>query len=185
MNPSYESDDALLVVDVQNDFCPGGALGVPDGDAVVPVLNRAIESARQAGVPVAASRDWHPQSHCSFEARGGPWPPHCIQETEGADFHPDLVLPEDAHLVSKGTFEGEDQYSALDGTGLGDWLRHQGARRLWVGGLAEDVCVRATVLEALKEGFAVNLMQEATRPVDPDGGLRAREEMREAGANIV
>lgn len=185
MNPSYENEDALIVVDVQNDFCPGGALAVADGDAVVPVLNRAIESAQQAGVPVVASRDWHPERHCSFQPQGGPWPPHCIQETEGAEFQPDLVLPDEAHLVSKGTFEAEDQYSALDGTGLGDWLRHQGVRRLWVGGLAQDVCVRATVLDALKEGFAVKLMREATRPVDAEGGRRALDEMLEAGAELV
>ncbi|XOZ32535.1 nicotinamidase [Halomonadaceae bacterium KBTZ08] len=185
MTPSYASDDALMIVDVQNDFCPGGALGVEDGDAVVPVLNRAIEAARQAGVPVVASRDWHPERHSSFKPQGGPWPPHCVQETEGAAFHPDLALPEDVHRVSKGTFEAEDQYSALDGTGLGDWLWHQGVQRLWVGGLALDVCVRATVLDALKEGFAVKLMHEATRPVDPDGGRQALEAMRDAGADIV
>lgn len=185
MSPSYASDDALIVVDVQNDFCPGGALAVADGDAVVPGLNRAIESARQAGVPVVASRDWHPQSHCSFGPQGGPWPPHCIQQTEGGAFHPDLALPEDAHLVSKGTFEAHDQYSALDGTGLGDWLRHQGVRRLWVGGLAQDVCVQATVQDALRAGFWVKLMREATRPVDPDGSAKALEAMREAGADIV
>lgn len=185
MPPSYSSDDALIVVDVQNDFCPGGALAVEEGDAVVPVLNRAIKAAGQAGVPVVASRDWHPERHCSFAPQGGPWPPHCIQETEGAAFHPDLALPSDVHQVSKGTFEAEDQYSALDGTGLGDWLRHQGVQRLWVGGLALDVCVRATVLDALKEGFAVNLMREATRPVDPEGGRKALDAMREAGATIV
>ncbi len=185
MTPSYANGDALIVVDVQNDFCAGGALAVPDGDAVVPVLNRAMEAARQAGVPIAVSRDWHPQRHCSFEAQGGPWPPHCIQETEGAAFHPELALPEGVHLVSKGTFEAEDQYSALDGTGLGDWLRHQGVQRLWVGGLAQEVCVRATVLDALKEGFAVKLMREATRPVDVTGGRQALDEMLEAGAEAV
>lgn len=185
MRPSFSRGDALIIVDVQNDFCPGGALGVKDGDAVVPVLNEAIEAAVEAGIPIVASRDWHPEKHCSFEEQGGPWPHHCEQETTGADFHPDLALPADYHLVSKGEFEDQDQYSALDGTGLADWLRHQGVKRLWIGGLAQDVCVRATVLDACKAGFKVMLMRDATRSVDPDGGRRALDEMKAAGAELV
>lgn len=185
MTPSFSDKDALIVVDVQNDFCPGGALAVRDGDAVVPVMNDAIAAAVEAGIPVVASRDWHPWEHCSFEEHGGPWPRHCVQDTPGAAFHPDLALPEDFHLVSKGEFESRDQYSAFDGTGLSDWLRHQGVRRVWVSGLAQDVCVRATVLDACQAGFVVMLMRGGTRAVDPDSGRRSLDEMKAAGAELV
>jgi len=176
--------DALLVVDVQPDFCPGGALAVPDGDAVIPVLNAWIAAARERGVPVYASRDWHPLQHVSFEAQGGPWPPHCVQDTPGAAYHPDLALPEDAVTIAKGTRLDRDQYSAFDGTGLAEHLRRTGIERLWVGGLAQDVCVRASVLDACKEGFAVHLIADATRPVDAAAGEAALREMREAGARL-
>jgi len=177
--------DALLVVDVQPDFCPGGALAVEGGDRVVPVLNRWIEAATERGLPVCASRDWHPpRHHPSFEGRGGPWPPHCVQDTPGAAYHPELRLPGEAVLVAKGTRLDRDQYSAFDETGLGAYLRGLGVRRLWVGGLAEDVCVHATALDGRKEGFAVHLIAEATRPVSQEGGRRARDEMRGAGVAI-
>jgi len=178
--------DGLLIVDVQNDFCPGGALAVADGDAVVPVLNRWIEAARKAEVPVYASRDWHPPNHISFAERGGPWPPHCIQDTAGAAFHPDLRLPDDAVVISKGQNPDRDQYSAFDDTGLGQRLREDGVQRVWVGGLAQDVCVRATVMEGAREGFHVHLIRPATRPVEVHGGDgdRALEDMQEAGAII-
>jgi len=176
--------DALLVVDVQPDFCPGGALAVPDGDAVIPVLNAWIAAARERGVPVYASRDWHPLQHVSFEAQGGPWPPHCLQDTPGAAYHPDLALPEDAVTIAKGTRLDRDQYSAFDGTGLAEHLRQAGIERLWVGGLAQDVCVRASVLDACKEGFAVHLIADATRPVDAAAGEEALREMGEAGARL-
>lgn len=180
------SGDALLAVDVQNDFCPGGALPVPEGDTVVPVLNRWIAAAGEPGAAVYVSRDWHPADHVSFADRGGPWPPHCIQSTPGADFHPDLALPASATVISKGTDPDRDQYSAFDGTGLGDRMRREGVARVWVGGLAQDVCVRASVLDGLQEGFEVHLLLPATRPVDvhPGDGDRALAEMREAGAII-
>jgi len=186
MPDSLAQGDALLIVDVQNDFCPGGALAVAEGDAVVPVLNRWIAAAREAGIPVYASRDWHPTGHVSFEERGGPWPPHCIQGTEGAAFHPELALPEAAEIISKGTDPDRDQYSAFDGTGLGDRIRSAGTTRVWVGGLAQDVCVRASVLDALGEGFDTHLIRPATRPVNvqPREGDRALTEMRQAGATI-
>jgi len=177
--------DALLVVDMQKDFCPGGALAVPGGDAVVPVLNKWIDFARAAKRPVYFSRDWHPTGHLSFEPQGGPWPPHCIQDTEGAAFHPKLHVPEDAVKVSKGVRLDKDQYSAFDETGLGAAMREAGVRRVWVGGLARDVCVRASVLDALREGFEVCVLSEAARPITPEGGEKADAEMKEAGARIV
>lgn len=177
-----QKGDALLVVDVQPDFCPGGQLAVPAGDDVIPVLNRWLETARGRGIPVYASRDWHPPGHVSFEAEGGPWPPHCVQDTPGAQYHPDLKLPDDVYKVSKGVRLDEDQYSALDRTGAGEHMRRRGIQRLWVGGLAQDVCVRASVLDARKEGFEVHLLTDATRPVDAEQGEKALEEMKQADA---
>lgn len=176
--------DALLVVDVQPDFCPGGKLAIDNGDRVIPVLNDWISAAVQAGVPVYASRDWHPAHHVSFKESGGQWPEHCVQDTPGARFHPDLALPGDAVKVSKGVRLDKDQYSAFDDTGLAGNLDERGVGRLWVGGLAEDVCVRATVLDACKAGFETRLIPDATRPVTREGGEKARREMREAGAIV-
>lgn len=176
--------DALLVVDVQRDFCPGGALAVAEGDRVVPVLNRWIEAARAAGAAIYASRDWHPRTHPSFASEGGPWPPHCIQDDEGAAFHPDLALPPDAHIVTKGTRFDRDQYSAFDETGLAARLRRDGIERVFVGGLALDVCVLATARDALAAGFAVHVLADASRPVDPEAGARALETLRAGGAVI-
>lgn len=185
MTPTFQTDDALLVVDVQNDFCPGGALAVDEGDRIVPVLNEAIDAAGKAGIPVIASRDWHPRGHCSFAEQGGPWPEHCVQDTHGAAFHADLALPEDVEVVSKGQSMDRDQYSALDGTGLGERLKKRGVHRLWIGGLAQDVCVHATVMDALSEGFEVRLIRDATRPVDPDKGAEVLREMEDHGAALV
>ncbi|HEX9779888.1 MAG TPA: nicotinamidase [bacterium] len=177
-------DDALVIVDVQRDFCPGGALPVAGGDAVVPVLNRWIGEAVRGGAAVVATQDWHPPGHCSFASEGGPWPEHCLMRSPGAALHPDLALPPDAHVVRKGARRDRDAYSAFDGTGFGDWLRAHRIRRLWIGGLAADVCVRATVLDARREGFEVRVLAEATRPVEAEAGRRAIEDMRAAGARI-
>jgi nicotinamidase/pyrazinamidase len=183
--------DALIVVDVQNDFCPGGSLAVPEGDAVVPVLNEYISRASDAGIPIYASRDWHPSETRHFAAQGGPWPPHCVQGTHGAEFHPDLRLPPGAVVVSKGMSAEDQGYSALeavlpDGEPLVDTLRAQGVTHLYVGGLATDYCVRATVLEALKEGFTTSVLVDASRPVEvqPGDGERALNEMLAAGAEL-
>ncbi len=178
--------DALIVVDVQSDFCPGGALPVPDGDRVVPVLNEWIARAEAAGAAVVISRDSHPPDHCSFRPQGGPWPVHCVRGTTGAAFHPDLTIPEGAIFVDKATTPGIENYSDFAATGLGDRLRERGVRRVWVGGLALDYCVRATVLDGLAEGFEVHLILDATRAVDvkPGDGERALQEMRRAGAVI-
>lgn len=180
-----QQGDALIVVDVQNDFCPGGALPIDNGDRVVPVLNAWMAAAEARGVPIFASRDWHPQDHVSFQARGGPWPPHCVQDTEGAAFHPDLQLPASTVKVTKGTRFDQDQNSAFEQTGLAQELLDRGVERLWVGGLAEDVCVRATVLDGRKAGFDVHLINDATRPVSDSGGAAARAEMAAAGADLA
>ena len=175
--------DALLIVDVQNDFCPGGALAVVEGDQVVPGLNEWIKEARTLNVPVFASRDWHPADHISFQQRGGPWPPHCVQHTPGAAFHPGLNLPSNVELVTKADTRDKDSYSAFGGTNLAERLRQAGIQRLWIGGLAQDYCVRATALDAIKEGFEVHLIVDATRAVNVNAGdgQRALEEVRRAG----
>lgn len=179
--------DVLLVVDVQNDFLPGGALGVRDGDAVIAPLNAYIERCRSLGVPVYASRDWHPPDHCSFDARGGPWPVHCVAGTRGAEFAPGLALPADTPVISKATESGRDAYSAFDGTELDARLRRDGVRRILVGGLATDYCVRWTVEDALAKGYEAVVLLDAVRAVDvqPGDGARAMRAVRRRGAAIA
>jgi nicotinamidase/pyrazinamidase len=176
--------DVLLVVDVQNDFLPGGALAVPRGDEVVSALNRCTAIFTEHSLPVIATRDWHPPDHCSFDGQGGPWPPHCVSDTPGASFAPGLRLPENVEVVDKATSREPDVYSGFDGTGLADRLRTLGVRRVFVGGLATDYCVLATVLDALEAGFEVVLLEDAIRAVEvePGDGLRAIERMLAAGA---
>lgn len=175
---------ALLLVEVQVDFFPGGALPVADADRILPVLNRWLAVARERGVPVYASRDWHPPRHPSFRSEGGLWPVHCVQDTPGAAYHPGLELPPGTIPVSKGARFDRDQYSAFDETGLAERLARDGVKVLWVGGLAQDVCVRATVLDALAAGFEVHLLEAATGAVDPEAGAAALAELRAAGAQI-
>ena len=189
--PSAEPTTAVLVIDVQRDFCAGGALAVPAGDAVVPVLNDVIRGAADRRMPVYASRDWHPATTGHFVTGGGVWPVHCVAGSDGARFHPDLRLPADAAVVSKGVEADEDGFSAFDGcledgTTLEESLRAAGVARLLVGGLATDYCVRATVLDALKKGWPVTLLTDAVAAVDlkPDDGTRAIEEMQAAGAEL-
>jgi nicotinamidase/pyrazinamidase len=179
--------DALIIIDLQRDFLQGGALAVPQGDAVIAVLNAWLDACVTAGVPVYATRDWHPADHCSFQARGGPWPPHCVAETSGAEFAPGLGLPPDAVIISKAMDATRDAYSAFDGTDLATRLQAAGARRLWIGGLATDYCVRATVLDALRLGFHVMVLTDAIRAVEvaPGDGARALDELRAAGATML
>ena len=179
-----KSGDALIIVDVQNDFCPGGALPIERGDEVVPVLNDWIAAAMAGNTRIYASRDYHPKGHMSFDESGGPWPLHCIQDTDGAQFHPDLNLPADATVVTKGVRLDQDQNSAFDQTGLATELKKHGVERVLVGGLAEDVCVLATALDGRREGFDVVLIQDATRPVTAEGGASARQQMRDAGVRL-
>lgn len=181
---SLRTGDALLLVDVQNDFCPGGALAIAGGDEVVPVLNDWIDVAVAQGLPVYATRDWHPAGHLSFSEAGGPWPPHCVQDTPGAQYHPELRLPAGTVSVIKGTRFDQDQYSAFDQTGLAQRLRADGVKRLWIGGLALDVCVRASALDALKAGFAVALIPGASRPVSAEAGAATMRELEAAGVQV-
>ena len=177
---------ALIVVDVQNDFCPGGSLAVERGDEVVAPLNRLIAEFLERGEPVYKSRDWHPARTKHFTDYGGTWPVHCVQGTRGAEFHPELSDDPRVEVVSKGEGD-EDSYSAFDGTTLAADLRQRGVREVWVGGLATDYCVKQTVLDALRAGFRVRALSEAMRAVNlqPGDDLRALEEMRAAGAEIV
>ncbi len=182
---------ALLIVDVQNDFCPGGALPVPHGDRVVPVLNRYVGDAVEHGMPVYASRDWHPAVTRHFKEYGGEWPPHCVQNTEGGRFHADLQLPDSAIVVSKGQDPDKPGYSALEGstvdgkTLLAD-LRARQVDHLYVGGLATDYCVKQSVLDALAAGLKVTVLRDAIAGIDaqPGDADRAIARMLEAGAEI-
>lgn len=179
--------DALIVVDVQNDFLPGGALPVPQGHQVVPPLNAALSAFDQRGLPIVASRDWHPHDHCSFGPQGGPWPPHCIAGSDGAAFAPGLRLPESAVIVSKATSADRDAYSAFEGTDLDRRLRDAGATRVFVGGLATDYCVLHTVMDARRAGYEVVLLTNAVRAVDVRNGdgAAAVGRMRNAGAVMM
>lgn len=181
---TLQPGDALVVVDVQNDFLPGGSLAVPQGDAVVAVLNTYLDLFEARHLPVYATRDWHPADHCSFKAQGGPWPPHCVMKTHGAAFASQLHLPVATHLISKATTPIKDAYSGFEGTGLEAQLRAQGVQRLFIGGLATDYCVFHTVKDALDCGFKVHLLTDAIRAVNinPGDGRNAEEEMQRRGA---
>lgn len=179
--------DALVIIDVQVDFLPGGALAVPGGETVIAPLNRAIDRFRVAGLPVFATRDWHPLDHLSFREHGGPWPPHCVQGTPGARFAAALDLPPDIEVVSAGFRPDLPGYSGFEQTDLAARLRAAGVHHLFVGGLATDYCVLETVLAALDERFAVSLLVDAVRAlnVQPDDGLRAIDRMQRRGAVLV
>lgn len=201
-----EEKAGLIVVDVQNDFCPGGSLGVTDGDQVIPVLNTWIRRFVDLGLPIAYTLDWHPKDHCSFQELGGTWPAHCVQETNGSSLRSDLELPstkrnngDDAPVpwavFKKGFLASCEAYSgfdgrkdgAEDGVTLGQWLKEQGVDRVYVGGLATEYCVKATVQDGLKQGFKVSLITEAVRSVDvnPGDGDKAIGEMLAAGAELA
>jgi nicotinamidase/pyrazinamidase len=184
-----KNDAALLIVDVQNDFCAGGTLAVPGGDRVVEPLSRAAGCFAAAGLHVLASRDWHPPVTRHFSGCGGVWPPHCVQETRGAAFHPALGLPEGTLVISKGSDPDSDSYSAFDGHGtdgssLGDILAALHVRHLYVGGLATDYCVRSSVLDARKAGLEVTLLTDAIAGVDVAAG-DSEKALEEMGLNGV
>lgn len=178
--------DALIIVDVQNDFLPGGALAVTRGNTVIEPLNHCAELFEPRGLPIFATRDWHPPDHCSFRAQGGPWPPHCIAGTVGAGFAPGLSLPGQARIVSKATRPEGDAYSGFQGTDLAAQLKDLGCTRVFIGGLATDYCVRATALDARNAGFDVVVLEDAIRPVDAElgDGQRALQEMAAHGVRF-
>jgi nicotinamidase/pyrazinamidase len=176
---------ALLVVDIQNDFCPGGALGVPDGDAIIPRVNRTIALFERRGLPFLFSRDWHPRVTKHFKEFGGAWPAHCVQGTKGARFHGDLEIPKGALVLSKGMDPEQDSYSAFQaftdrGRDLESTLHELDVGELFVCGLATDYCVRATALDGLRRGLEVRVLRDAIRGVDlkPGDSDMAIKEMR-------
>lgn len=186
------SDRALLIVDVQNDFCPGGALPVPDGDRVVPVLNAYARKFAAIEAPIFASRDWHPEVTRHFKAQGGPWPPHCVAGSRGAAFHSDLDLPPGAAVLTKGTNPEDDGYSAFEAVdsernSLAQALKTDAVSTLFVGGLATEYCVRASVLDGLNAGLDVVVLLDAVRGIDVQEGdvARALDEMLRAGARTA
>ena len=187
-----KANSALLIVDMQNDFCPGGALPVSEGDSIVPKLNAYIRLFREAGRPIVATRDRHPPQTTHFVTQGGPWPPHCIQDTPGARFHPDLALPGDALIFSKGMGAQEDAYSAFQARDdrsrpLADRLRALRVEHLYVGGLALDYCVKASAQDAIAQGLGATLLVDATRAVNiqPHDAELAVEELVRSGVELA
>jgi nicotinamidase/pyrazinamidase len=183
---TIDRSTALVVVDIQNDFCPGGALAVANGDKVIPVLNEYIQKFRKAHAPIIFTRDWHPADHSSFKEQGGPWPPHCVQNSEGARFHAALNVPPEGEIVSKAD-KKDEAYSFFKGTDLSTKLHERGITRLLVGGLATDYCVKETVVDGLKYGFQVFHLDDASRGVNvrPDDSERALADMVAAGAKRI
>lgn len=182
-----QAGDALLVVDLQRDFLPGGALGVAGGEHVVTAMNDYLARFGQRQLPVFATRDWHPPEHCSFTAQGGPWPPHCVAGTRGAAFPDELRLPAQAVIVSKATTASRDAYSGFAATELQSLLRAARVTRLFVGGLATDYCVLQTVKDARRLGFEVLVLRDAIAAVEARAGdgARAIAEMSAAGAALI
>ncbi len=176
--------DALLVIDIQNDFLPGGSLAVPEGDQVIPVLNGYIDQFINRQLPVFATRDWHPSNHCSFIQQGGPWPEHCIADSKGAEFASGLHLPVSTYIISKGTEVEQDGYSGFANRTLKEQLDNAGACRLFIGGLATDYCVLNTVRDALSCHYRVLLLTDAMRAVNVQrqDGENAINEMIQKGA---
>jgi nicotinamidase/pyrazinamidase len=183
---TIDRSTALVVVDIQIDFCPGGALAVADGDKVIPVLNEYIQKFRRAHAPIILTRDWHPPDHSSFKEQGGSWPPHCVQNSEGARFHAALNIPPEGEIVSKAD-KKDEAYSFFKGTDLSTKLHERGITRLLVGGLATDYCVKETVVDGLKYGFQVFHLDDASRGVNvrPDDSERALADMVAAGAKRI
>ncbi len=179
--------DALLIVDVQNDFLPGGSLAVNDGDKVIPPLNKLISIFCQLNLPIYVSRDWHPKNHCSFKEQGGPWPAHCIANTEGSQLAPGLNLPENTIVISKAQTKDEDAYSAFQNTSLKRNLNEKSIKRVFVGGIATDYCVSKTVEDAILNNFSVVILKDAIQAVNvnPDDGQKALSKMESLGANCI
>ena len=172
---------------MQVDFCPGGALAVKEGDRVVSGLNRVIEAFEHSDLPIFFTRDWHPADHISFRSRGGTWPPHCVQGTPGAEFHPDLRIPAIADIISKGSSRDAEAYSGFQGTDLEERLKRLRVDMIYLGGLTTDYCVRESALDARKAGFSVTVIEDCVRAVDakPGDGDGALADIRRAGAKLA
>ncbi len=197
MNTDWKSDgalpdgkQALLLVDIQNDFCPGGNLAVPKGDEIIPRCNNYIELFRSSQLPIFASRDWHPEQTGHFHKYGGIWPSHCLQKTRGAEFHPDLQLPSEAIIISKGRDPCEDSFSAFQGTDSNETmfqevLEKMGVAEIFVGGLTTDFCIKHTVLDGLHKGYSMRLLSDAMKGMNiffSDDSFRAMKLMERYGA---
>jgi nicotinamidase/pyrazinamidase len=167
---SLASGDTLIIVDVQNDFLPSGALAAPDEEAVIEPLNRCITAFNRCGLPIFGTRDWHPANHCSLHRQGGPWPPHCVAGTKGAEFSSRLQRSKGIRVVSKATHSRADAYSGFQGTDLARQLHEAGCRRLFMGGLATEYCVRATALDARAAGFELVVLEDADQGVEVHPG---------------
>jgi nicotinamidase/pyrazinamidase len=178
---------ALLAVDVQVDFCPGGSLAVQSGDEVVPGLNRLILEFQKRGLPIFFTRDWHPRNHASFRSQGGIWPPHCVQDTKGAEFHPELKVPAGAPIISKGDDPAKEAYSGFQETDLESRLKRAGVDEVVIGGLTTDYCVRQSSLDAVRAGFKVEVVVDCVRAVNakPGDGERALIEIGRAGVRLL
>lgn len=182
-----QSGDALLIVDIQNDFLPGGSLAVPGGEQVIPVINGYIAKFQERNLPIFATRDWHPPNHSSFIRQGGPWAQHCVARSKGAEFSAALLLPETAQIVSTGSDRNMEGYSGFEATALHSHLEHARIKRLFIGGLATDYCVLHTVRDALQYRYQVFLLQDAIRAVNvnPEDGDNAEREMIAEGAEPI
>lgn len=183
---------ALLVVDIQNDFCPGGALGISAGDKIIPVINKYIEIFSKNKLAIFFSRDWHPKKTVHFKKFGGTWPVHCVENTQGASFHPKLKIPKEAIILSKGIDPQEDSYSAFEardacGQSLGNLLKIFGVEEIYIAGLATDYCVKYSALDALKNGFKVKVLKDAIKGVNikPADSQEALDEITGVGAKEI
>ncbi len=187
MNIQLAPGDALMIVDVQNDFLAGGSLAVAEGNAIIPVLNLYIARFQVHQLPIFATRDWHPPDHCSFQTQGGLWPPHCIAGSAGAAFPSGLKFPVDAHIISKATSRETDAYSGFTGTRLNEFLQSLHICQIFIGGLATEYCVRNTVNDALRLGYTTFVLEDAIEAINqnPDDSQRALEDMIHQGAKLV
>ncbi len=174
--------DALIVVDMQKDFSSSGALPVPGTEEIVPVINSYIELFKEKGLPIFATRDWHPENHVSFKENGGIWPRHCVQWSQGAEFIDGLELPPDTFIINKGDRPELEAYSGFQGTLLDSLLRERGVKRLFICGVATDYCVKNTALGGLNLGYQVFILSDAVRGVSPQTVERAEEELLDRGA---
>lgn len=190
MDIKFNINDALLLVDLQYDFLTGGALGAPDGDGVIPVVKTLIEAAKKGHATIIASRDWHPANHISFREQGGPWPPHCVQNTHGAAFHKDILFPQNTIIINKAFEPDLEAYSAFggetaDGHSLSEVLKQHHIKRLIIGGLALDYCVKASCLDALKEGIETLVVLDATRAINKEDNAENLRLLTSFGVQII